>query len=349
MSVSGRSRRPWRRRWPARSSPPAGASCAPRPGPRTRAASSSATLVSATSRPRPMTTRWSAVSSQLAHQVAGDEHRPALGRQRRSRPPDPDDALGVEPVDRLVEHQHRRVAEQRRGDAQPLPHAEREAAGPASGDRRGRARPARAPRRPGGAAMPLLCASHSRWSRALRPGCSAPASSSAPTCVSGVRSDRYGLPPTSAVALVGRVQSEDQPHRGGLAGAVGPDEPGDLARPHGERQPVDGDRRPVPLAQPRPRWWFHGWDATEPARRRSSRRRADPGDPWRGRPRDEIPRGRDAPGRRRGPVSGTMACVDRRSPSMDRRRRALTGGSPASVSRRLSSACCSPWPRSPRR
>ena len=96
------------------------------------AASRSATLVSAISRPRPMTTRWSAVSSSsLIRWLETSTARPSAASDR-SRPADPDDALGVQAVDRLVEHQHRRVAEQRRGDAEPLPHAEREAAGPAS-------------------------------------------------------------------------------------------------------------------------------------------------------------------------------------------------------------------------
>jgi hypothetical protein len=37
----------------------------------------------------------------------------------------------VQPVGRLVEHQHRRVGQQRSGDAQPLPHAQRVAPDPA--------------------------------------------------------------------------------------------------------------------------------------------------------------------------------------------------------------------------
>src|SRR5690606_19669206 len=45
---------------------------------------------------------------------------------------------------------------------------------------------------------PCEWASHSRWSRPVRLGCSAPAASSAPTCVSGASRLRYGLPPTSA-------------------------------------------------------------------------------------------------------------------------------------------------------
>src|SRR5581483_9520946 len=64
----------------------------------------------------------------LAHQVRGDEHGTALGGQHLHQVPDPEDALRVEAVDRLVEHQHLGVAEQRRGDAEPLAHAEREAA-----------------------------------------------------------------------------------------------------------------------------------------------------------------------------------------------------------------------------
>ena len=72
---------------------------------------------------------------QLAHQVAGDQHGPALGGQGLQEAAHPDDALGVHAVERLVEHQHRRVAEQRGGDAEPLPHAEREPAGLAPGRR----------------------------------------------------------------------------------------------------------------------------------------------------------------------------------------------------------------------
>ena len=62
----------------------------------------------------------------LAHQVAGHEDGAALGGQRLEELADPVDAFGVQAVDRLVEHQHRRVAEQRGGDAEPLLHAERE-------------------------------------------------------------------------------------------------------------------------------------------------------------------------------------------------------------------------------
>ena len=72
---------------------------------------------------------------QLAHQVAGHQHRAALGGQRAQEAAHPHDALGVQAVERLVQHQHRRVAEHRRGDAEPLAHAERVAAGLAAGGR----------------------------------------------------------------------------------------------------------------------------------------------------------------------------------------------------------------------
>src|SRR4051812_5546528 len=45
---------------------------------------------------------------------------------------------------------------------------------------------------------PWEWASHNRWLRPVRLGCSAPASSSDPTWLSGLRRLRYGRPPTSA-------------------------------------------------------------------------------------------------------------------------------------------------------
>jgi hypothetical protein len=65
----------------------------------------------------------------LAHQVRGDEDRPSLGGQTPQEMPHPEDALGVEAVDRLVEHHRRRVSEQRRRDSEPLAHPERELPG----------------------------------------------------------------------------------------------------------------------------------------------------------------------------------------------------------------------------
>jgi len=45
------------------------------------------------------------------------------------------------------------------------------------------------------------------------------------------------------------TQPFDNLHRGGLAGAVGPEDPEDLAALHGERQVVDRDLVAVPLVQ----------------------------------------------------------------------------------------------------
>src|SRR5581483_238117 len=62
----------------------------------------------------------------LRHQVAGHEHRAALGGERLHQVADPQNSFWVQPVDRLVEHQDPGVPEQRPGDAEPLAHAERE-------------------------------------------------------------------------------------------------------------------------------------------------------------------------------------------------------------------------------
>ena len=62
----------------------------------------------------------------LGQQVAGDEHAPPLPGQVGQELADPLDALGVEAVGRLVEDQGVGVAEEGGGEAQPLPHAQRE-------------------------------------------------------------------------------------------------------------------------------------------------------------------------------------------------------------------------------
>ncbi len=66
----------------------------------------------------------------LRQQVARHQHGAALAGQALHELPDPDDALRVETVDRLVEEQDAGVAEQGGGDAEPLRHAERERARP---------------------------------------------------------------------------------------------------------------------------------------------------------------------------------------------------------------------------
>ena len=56
----------------------------------------------------------------LAHQVRGDEHRPALGGQAFEQVADPQHAFRVQSVDRLVEQDGRRIGQQRAGDAESL-------------------------------------------------------------------------------------------------------------------------------------------------------------------------------------------------------------------------------------
>ena len=164
---------------------------------------------SASSRPRPRTTRWSAVSSiSLIRWLETSTVRPssASAAQQFAHPAD---ALGVQSVDRLVEQQDVGVAEQRGRDAEPLVHAQREAAHPLVGDGlqadqldhlvhpRARAARCSAPGRAGGG-------------RRCGPGAGRRGSISAPTRRIGWASSRYGRPSTVAVPEVGRVRPRMQ-------------------------------------------------------------------------------------------------------------------------------------------
>ena len=79
----------------------------------------------------------------LAEEVARHEHGAPLGTEPREQLADLADAGRVETVDGLVEHEQRGVLQQRRGEAEPLAHAERVLAdvvvGPLAPARRGRA------------------------------------------------------------------------------------------------------------------------------------------------------------------------------------------------------------------
>ena len=61
----------------------------------------------------------------LGQHVARDEHRAAPGREGAQEVAQPADAFGIEAVRRLVEDEQLRLAEQRGGEPEPLPHAER--------------------------------------------------------------------------------------------------------------------------------------------------------------------------------------------------------------------------------
>jgi hypothetical protein len=59
----------------------------------------------------------------------------------------------------------------------------------------------------------------------------------------------HGLSAPADLTRVGRQHAEDDPHGGGLAGTVGPDEPEHLALAHGERQVIEGDQVAVAAGQ----------------------------------------------------------------------------------------------------
>ena len=180
----------------------------------------------------------------LGHQVGGHEDGAAFRGQRLHQVPDPQDAFRVQPVDRLVEHQDGRVAEQRGGDAEALPHAQGEPLRPL----------------PGHLAQPdqFEHLAHPAGGQVVRLGQAEQVVVRAPAAVHGLgveqRTDfahRVGEP-AELLAVHGdpavrrEVEPEDEPHRGGLARSVGAEEAGDPARLHGEREVVH--RHLVPVA-----------------------------------------------------------------------------------------------------
>ncbi len=186
---------------------------------------------------------------ELAHQVAGHQHRPALRGQRPQEAAHPDDALGVHAVERLVQHQHRRIAEQRCRDAEPLAHAQGIAARPVP-DHRLQARLGRPPGRPGRrsgpGSGPATAGGRGRcgWAAARprpaarRRGCS------------GRRSDAYGTPADQRRALVGASRPRMTRMVVDLPAPLGPTKPVTCPGCDGERHAVQRQRRSEPLAQP---------------------------------------------------------------------------------------------------
>jgi hypothetical protein len=65
--------------------------------------------------------------------MAREEHRAAGGRKVAQRVPEPADAVRIEAVLGLVEHEDLRLGEQGTGEAEALPHALRESADAALG------------------------------------------------------------------------------------------------------------------------------------------------------------------------------------------------------------------------
>jgi len=175
----------------------------------------------------------------------GDQHRPALGGEVLQQVADPADAFGVQAVDRLVEQQDPRVAEQGSGDTQPLRHAERELPGPAvrglldAGDGEhlldplpadGVAGGQRGQVGAGGAARVERLGLQQRAHLAERPAQVAVA-----------------LPADPDLSRVRPVQARDHAHRGGLARAVRAEESGHRAGADIEAQVVHRGRGSVVL------------------------------------------------------------------------------------------------------
>jgi hypothetical protein len=183
----------------------------------------------------------------LRHEVAGDEHGAALGGQPAGQGAHPADALGVQPVDRLVEHDDRRVAEQRHRDAEPLAHAEGELADPRAGDR---LQPDQAehlvdPRHrdavAGGQPAQVVAGGAAGVQRArLEQGADLAQRGGGVAVGAAVDGHAAGGRP---------VQPEDHAHRRRLAGAVGAEEAGHPARGDGEGDAVDGGLGAVLLGE----------------------------------------------------------------------------------------------------
>ena len=157
------------------------------------------------------------------------------------------DALGVEPVDRFVEDEDRGVAEQRRGDAQPLLHAEREGPDRSLGD--------------GIHAGELQDLADTVLADAVGLGDGQQVAPGAPCRMQRVGveqradvvqgSDDLAVPAAAGErpACGGSVETEDHPHRGGLAGAVRAEKAGDVPGTHREAKVIQSGNRAEALGE----------------------------------------------------------------------------------------------------
>ena len=183
----------------------------------------------------------------LGEDVAGDQDGPSFGGQAAEQVAQPPDALRVQAVGGLVEDQHGRVAEQRGGQAEPLPHAEGVAAGALPGGMlqayRGQQLAGPFPGDPGG------CGQHPQVvpAGAARVRGRVEQRADGPGRAGQVR---VGCPGDGRGAGVGADQPEQHPQRGGLPRAVGAEKPGDPAVGDGERHLLHRDQVAELLAQP---------------------------------------------------------------------------------------------------
>jgi hypothetical protein len=179
--------------------------------------------------------------------MAGNQDRTALRGERPEQITDPSHALRVQPVHGLVEDENGRIAEQRRREPQPLAHAQREAADPLAGHI--------------GQTDSLHCGHYCGRGDGVGPGDPAQVLDRGPARMHGVgveqrpdhvhrMLDRGVRSAADECVARGRCGKPKQdPHCGGLAGAVRAEESGDHARTDGERQVVDGDGVAVPFGQ----------------------------------------------------------------------------------------------------
>jgi hypothetical protein len=157
------------------------------------------------------------------------------------------DAVGVEAVDRFVEDEHGWVPEQRRGDTEPLTHAQREALRLAPGhalETDGAEHlvdPAAGDAVTAGQAQQVVAGLAATVQRlGVEEGAD---------LARGCRQVAVAVPAYGYRALRRRVEAQDHPHGGGLPGTVRAEETGDHAGPDGERQVVDGQGGAVALDQ----------------------------------------------------------------------------------------------------
>ena len=198
------------------------------------------------SRPRPMTTRSSAISAiSDSRWLLTRTVRPSRARATRTsriqRTPSGSSPLAGSSRITVCGSPSSTPA---RPSRWRMP--ERVAARPCAGRPRS-SRRARAPRRPRDWAMPLLAASQRRWLRPDLAGWTYPASSRAPISNIGRSSSWYCLPSNARRPALEAVEPEHASHRGALARAVGAEEPGHPARVDVEAEVVDGDGVAEPL------------------------------------------------------------------------------------------------------
>ena len=168
-----------------------------------------------------------------------EQHRAAAVGVAAQQVAHPADAGRVEPVGRLVEDQHVRVAEQGGADAEALAHAERVVAHPPVGLVVGEA----------DQLEHLLDPALGQAHGALHQGEDLAAGAAGvlgrgveehPDLGAGVGQVDEPAAVDGGGARGGRGEADHDPHGGGLAGAVGPEEAGDPAGGRGEGDVVDG-------------------------------------------------------------------------------------------------------------